>query len=488
MPGIVHDSYLFVAGDSTVCALEKSSGKIIWSTSFSNTGPIALLQPHPPTRSLLVGAGPVLICISAETGVKKWGNAHGIGSGYSVLALEPSPSAAPSISPTSVLDSYVYAAVNGRVRAMRLDDGADLWEFKTPWLSSTAATVAAAALSGGRVAITSDTASSSLPALLIEDGVLYFSGNRRIWALDARNGHELWCTVLPISQGYHNLATTRSSQLSRPARFDPTSSSGYDIDGKSPLYDCLFVGASGYITRLSKVDGSPVAVTQGAKADISLRGFGAGETDTILLPVSNTAIVGAGSAIRRVNLSDGQTLWQNALRGVGIGSVGLLVGSGVTAPGAYDEAAGNEGLPAYDAGPSGSSSSAASLPWLDRVFVAVNGRLLAVRVTNGETLWTYEPSFFQRILRPAHLLADGEGRVYLAGGGAVHCVDANAGFLKWKSKAVHGGFAIISSYKTGNGETNRSNTFTTVIKQTKQDIKERVLDAIKPRGGGGGGP
>ncbi|KAI8804351.1 hypothetical protein BJ742DRAFT_871881 [Cladochytrium replicatum] len=376
-----------------------------------------------------------------------------IGFGESSIALEPSTSPLPlqtksdsdSANPLIPIEGYVFVACNGKVRAVRLDDGADLWEFKTEWSNNV-----------------------SLPALLVEDGVLYSGGNRRVYAIGAYKGHQLWATSIPYpANNLHNLATMRSSTLLRPARFDPSQSQSYEPHKKSPLHDCIFVGARGYITPISRQDGSPVVYDDNRSAEITLKGAGYVHVDTVVLPSSGTAVVGAGAVLKRIKLVDGQTVWENPLKGFGIGNVAVVVGGGIRLPGAKGE---GESLPAYSVeSSSSSSSSSAATTWHDRVFVAVNGMVYAVKVSDGQTIWKYAPSMLDRARKPAHLLADGDGNLFLAINGTVTCLRSETGDQMWKSKSAHGSFAIMASYETGNGETNRHCSFMSIIRQQNDE-------------------
>ncbi|KAI8803050.1 quinon protein alcohol dehydrogenase-like superfamily [Cladochytrium replicatum] len=455
------DGCIFVGVLGYVYALEKSTGAILWSSTLSGTGfNPTIINPHPPTSSLLVSSGPNLRCLSAQTGGQKWENPlMGIGFGYSMVALEPSrnhsvgPSnAGSSSSSVAQLFDYVFVGCNRVVRAIRLSDGADLWEFTTPLTASF----------------------SAVPALLVEDGILFVSGNRHVWALDAFRGHELWKVRLPAGDGYHTLATMHSSALSRPSRFDPSSSATYETT-KSPLQNLLFVGANGYLTRIEAEQGFPALVDTNS-ARLNLKGTGYHEVQSVPLPSSNSAIVASGVNLRRIGLGDGSLMWENPLKGMGLGLVSVLVGGGV-AP-ARRVSHSEDSLPSYDTavgaslGQSSSSSDAKS-SWNDRVFVSVDGKIHAVCITDGTTLWKYKPSFFTRIHRPAHLLADANSKIYLAGSGVVHCIDADVGSQLWISKEPASGFATLSCYATGNGETNRSNAFLPVIKRTQEDDDRR---------------
>ncbi|KAI8807486.1 quinon protein alcohol dehydrogenase-like superfamily [Cladochytrium replicatum] len=451
MSAISADDLLYVGVLGFVHALRKSSGTLVWSKTLDKTGfNPTVIQPHPPTTSLIVSSGANLRCLSASNGEQLWENPLiGFGMGYSTVALEPPahPAPAPPVQPESNLArlaDYMFVGCNRTVRALRLSDGVDLWQFDTPMSGSC----------------------STLPALLVEDGVLFVSGNRNVWGLDAFKGQQLWQTTLPDGDSYHTLATMRSGPLSRPQRFDPSSVAGYETT-KSALQSILFVGASGFVTRIEREQGFPAPLDD-KSAHITIKGVGFPEVQAIPLPSSSTAIVAAGVNVRRISLKNNEVLWENQLKGMGFGVVTILVGGGIVS----NSQAESEELPAYADGTEaeyGESSSSSPVAWNDRVFVAINGKIRAISISSGAMLWEYKPAFFKRIIRPAHLLADFGGRIYVAGSGNVHCVDAENGNQIWVSKEPYKMFATISSYGTGNGETNRSNAFLPVLKRTRDD-------------------
>ncbi|KAI8814087.1 quinon protein alcohol dehydrogenase-like superfamily [Cladochytrium replicatum] len=439
------DQMLFVGVQGYVYALEKASGTIAWSSASTSSGKNpTIIHPHPPTSSLLVSSGPKLWCLSALTGGKIWENPlHGIGSGYSMVALEPSSNAytistAAATEAMVQISGYVFVACNRTVRAVRLSDGADLWEFVAPEACSC----------------------SVLPALLVEDGILYVSGDRHVWALNPHNGKQVWRTKLPLGDSYHTLATMRSSALCRPARFDPSSVEPYEIT-KSSVQNLLFASASGFITSIEREQGHSISANH--FGDIKINVLGHPVVQTIPLPSSNTAIVTAGANICRISLTNGETLWENKLDGMGVGILSVLVGGGI-AP--IDELPPYDGTSLSTLSPGGTPNSA---PSIDRAFVSLHGKIYRVRISDGATLWRYKPPVLKRILQPAHLLPDSFGRIYVAGSGSVHCVDAETGSKVWVSKELRRSFATLSSYATGNGETNRSSVFLPVILRSKED-------------------
>ncbi|KAI9351543.1 quinon protein alcohol dehydrogenase-like superfamily [Zopfochytrium polystomum] len=479
-------SLLFVTAYGYVVALHKATGNTAWRASLDGTGyNPTVVQPHPPSRSLLVASGPNLRALSAATGKQLWENRlNGIGMGYPSLAFAPprppphssggsDEEAAGSYSPPPrpgsaaeadgvlTLNGIVFVATNGIVRAIRLVDGADLWEFKTSMFAG----------------------ASSLPGLLIEDSVLYVAGNGRVWALDPFRGKQLWFADIK-HRFYCTMATMRSSQLSRPYRFDPSAPPGAAPTAPPPSIDPpkkttpsngvddspLYVAANGYISVMNSRDGFRVRV--GNNVDIALSGVGYTPAGIIPLPRSNSAIVSAGINLRRVSLADGKLMWENTLSGMGLGVLSVLVGGGV--PASSDAANPNE-LPAYaaEAPPVAGPSTARHAEISDSpVFVAVHGKIFAVRVSNGEVLWRFDPGMFSRIDLP-RLLATTDGLVYLAGRDKVDCVDARTGTRKWRGSNGHMGVANLATMLSGNGETNRSSPYDVNLKQTMDDDQNR---------------
>ncbi|KAI8807487.1 hypothetical protein BJ742DRAFT_854181 [Cladochytrium replicatum] len=419
------DDFMFVGLSGLVHALRKSSGEVVWS---SKTGAgasnllITVIQPHPPTSSLLVSAGPILVSISATNGHFNWKNKLDFpGHRLSMIGMEPStnPMAVPAPESTSSqfikLSDYVFVGGNRTVRALRLSDGADLWEFKTP-------------LSGS---------CSTLPALLIEDGVLFVSGNRHVWALDPYKGKELWCTKLPSGDSYHTLATMRSSPLSRPTRFDPSSSLPYDIKNL-PLSGLVFAGLS----SLDMDHGTTVYLHPTPPVPTGSVMFPP-EPHIIPLPSSHTAILSVGSVVRRVALSDNSIVWENTMDGMGYTGMTLLVGAGVAntpyvpVPAYSNPSKGSVDVPTIDAS------------YHDRIFFAVNGKIHAISLSDGSKLWDYKPSFIvPGSLRPPFVHPGADGRVYIAAANYVYCLEAHTGEKLWESERFDSPFAMVSSYST----------------------------------------
>ncbi|KAI9328917.1 hypothetical protein DFJ73DRAFT_861280 [Zopfochytrium polystomum] len=422
------------------------------------------LQPHrraaPPALALAPGrlrpqpARPLRRDGKAALGKPTKRHRHG-------LFPATAPGSAAEADGVLTLNGIVFVATNGIVRAIRLVDGADLWEFKTSMFAG----------------------ASSLPGLLIEDSVLYVAGNGRVWALDPFRGKQLWFADIK-HRFYCTMATMRSSQLSRPYRFDPSAPPGAAPTAPPPSIDPpkkttpsngvddspLYVAANGYISVMNSRDGFRVRV--GNNVDIALSGVGYTPAGIIPLPRSNSAIVSAGINLRRVSLADGKLMWENTLSGMGLGVLSVLVGGGV--PASSDAANPNE-LPAYaaEAPPVAGPSTARHAEISDSpVFVAVHGKIFAVRVSNGEVLWRFDPGMFSRIDLP-RLLATTDGLVYLAGRDKVDCVDARTGTRKWRGSNGHMGVANLATMLSGNGETNRSSPYDVNLKQTMDDDRNR---------------
>ncbi|KAI9351542.1 hypothetical protein DFJ73DRAFT_760090 [Zopfochytrium polystomum] len=170
------------------------------------------------------------------------------------------------------------------------------------------------------------------------------------------------------------------------------------------------------------------------------------------------------------NTSQGLLMWENTLSGMGLGVLSVLVGAGV--PDSPHAASHNE-LPAY-------AAEAAPSP------------VFAVRVSDGETLWGFDPGMFSRIDLP-RLLATTDG-VYLAGKEKVDCVDAQTGTRVRLGGDGQGCFPLvdtgnvtvgnggdpadtgapnIATMLSGNGETNRSSPYDVNLKQCMDDNRNR---------------
>jgi outer membrane protein assembly factor BamB len=80
--------------------------------------------------------------------------------------------------------------------------------------------------------------------------------------------------------------------------------------------DLLFVGLNGTVTALSRVDGAEVWSWKAPR--------GAGFVS--LLPQADMCVVGVGGYVYCIDPLTGQSLWENAMKGKGIGVVSLAAG------------------------------------------------------------------------------------------------------------------------------------------------------------------
>ncbi|KAJ1535456.1 hypothetical protein HK405_015676, partial [Cladochytrium tenue] len=445
---------LFASTLGFVHALRKRDGASVWDTPLRGAGwkPTSLL-PHPPSDTLLAAAGANLRALDARDGKQRWENRlEGIGYGYASLTMEPSsavPTAAadadaadggasdpgrPTPGASRSLADVVYVALNSIVRAVRASDGADLWEFRVPFMESV----------------------SPVPSLLIEDGVLFVSGNGRVVAVDALKGQKIWAADTK-HRGLSILATMRSSPMVRPLAFDPTA----ELSSPRPripsdtkptlLQSSLLFGASGYLGARPKHEEPPQPQSADPAAPLpdrqplSIKGSGYFPVSVVPLPDSGDVVVASGANLRRYHLDSGDLCWENKLTGIGIGNPAILIGCGLP-PSALDLPPEEDAacLPSYSAtaektgvaGPSsistGSNSSTDSLAKTphprDRVFLSVNGNVQCVRVSDGCTLWKFRPGILGHI-KLGRLLADSDSHLFLAGGltGRIRCLSADTG-------------------------------------------------------------
>ncbi|KAJ3193815.1 hypothetical protein HK101_004030 [Irineochytrium annulatum] len=463
--------------------LRKSDGVELWEHPLTGLGwkPVSIV-PDTVNDTLLVASGANLRCISASTGQQVYENRLiGIGIGYAHMAAgrdaatmrrnaatlpphRPPPSYAGDDGKVAHMvtdpDDMIYVSHNYIVRAIRMCDGVQLWEHKT-------------GLFGGY---------GTQPHLLIEDGTLYVAGQGRVFALKASKGTLLWQSDIK-RRGLSILATMRSGLPSTnlPNNLRSIASS----KSTSPsLLDAIFVGASGYCTSLEKSTGSPfllprpdanrAGVTRAGDVPLTGRGF----NPVVVWPVArlDAAIVSCGINLRRVNMTNGLTEWENCLVGMGMGMPGLLVGAGAPPP--SNDAFNAELLPGYEASAPApalaSSSSAGRRLNLDEVvFLAVHGTVKCVRMRDGVEIWTHAMSFGTRIHFP-HLFVE-DDMVYMAGLGRLLCLDAYTGEQIWLRSGgeVHSGDAFISTMRSGPGETNRSPVYTILQRQTAEDRANR---------------
>ncbi|KAJ1561193.1 hypothetical protein HK405_004644, partial [Cladochytrium tenue] len=407
---------LFVGADGHLVAIDKVSGVPVWSTRAPGLIYSApTLLPHPPRGLLLVGCGRRVLALRATDGAQAWSTSlAGAGLGSVSLAMQPTGASASdtqsdkAAGPPRLPADVVFVAANYVVRAVRLSDGADLWEFRLP-----------------TVATFWDS-----PALLIEDGVLYVARRGRVHAIDALKGHQLWSVDLAVKETIFDIATMRSSPLCRPSGFDPSAQSPQDRDqSKKPdvLAGVLVAGALGTIKLLSQADGQPLPLAS------AVAGAALAHTTVIPLPASGSLLVACGVNLRRFDLDSGTLIWENRLNGMGVGSASILVGAGLPPQSSPPPAYIPSGDDAKNAPVSGLSGDSVSTS--DRVYACLDGSVHAMRASDGVTLWTHDIGFFKRIKMP-RLLAAEDGRLFLAGDGRIRCLSAYTGLELWSNGSL----------------------------------------------------
>ncbi|KAJ1561503.1 hypothetical protein HK405_003728 [Cladochytrium tenue] len=431
---------LFIGADGHLVAIHKVSGVPVWSTRAPGlvyTAPTLL--PHPPRGLLLVGCGRRVLALRAADGAQAWSTSlAGAGLGNVSLAMQPTGAAASdaqsakAAGPPHMTADVVFVAANYVVRAVRLSDGADLWEFRLP-----------------TVATFWDS-----PALLIEDGVLYVARRGRVHAIDALKGHQLWSVDLAVKETVFDIATMRSSPLFRPSGFDPSVPSPQNRDQskkRDVLAGVLVAGTLGTIKLLSQADGQPLPLA-GAVAGAALA-----HTRLIPLPASGSLLVSCGVNLRRFDLHSGTLIWENRLNGMGVGSMSILVGAGLPPQSSPPPAYLPTGDDAKNAPVSGLNGDTVSTN--DRVYACLDGSVHAMRASDGVTLWTHDMGFLKRI-KMARLLAAEDGRLFVAGDGRIRCISADAGLELWSNDSLPKSRKIcLATAVAGDGETNRSSAF-----------------------------
>ncbi|KAI9345360.1 hypothetical protein BDR26DRAFT_856824 [Obelidium mucronatum] len=209
---------------------------------------------------------------------------------------------------------------------------------------------------------------------------------------------------------------------------------------KPSLTDAIYFGANGYI-------------------NITLSGVGYNSSDIIPLAHSGLALAASAINLRLYDLNSGGLVWENKLKGMGMGVLSLLAGSGVS-PGSY------------------STNSQLSFDSLARVlYVSLWGQVRAIRMKDGEQLWNYSPSFKQKSFDANIFFED--DRVFVAGNGIVSCLDGRTGNVVWGQKKIRRGYTFISTVRSGNGETNRSCLFGNIYKRRTED-DAAAANAVTP--------
>ncbi|KAJ3070287.1 hypothetical protein HDU98_006703 [Podochytrium sp. JEL0797] len=446
---------LFAACTGYVHAFDTRTGTLVWTSVLTGTGFNETdLVPNPFDDTLLVTSGANLRCISATTGTPLWENKLiGIGVGNPTIAQgrdaakfkentsvrDPHPKTPHYANSQIDSDNMVFVARNSNVRAILIDSGRDLWVRETALFARGF---------GGK------------PFLLIDQGVLYVSGNGVILALNAMSGDEVWKAEIP-NRSACTLAVMTSGN---PTENIPFNRHRVSASSKPDFTEAIFYGAGGYIDILYKANGMPFPMPGG---EITLPGVGFSSSEMFPLHASRSILVATGINLRHYSLETGRLVWENRLTGMGNGYVlSVVVGSGVSLP-----VESNEGLPAYSAVESmgGSSSEKVQVDAVSRLlFVCLGGKVRAIRMQDGMEVWKYEPSFMQSCVFTNVFVED--GCVFLGGSGLVTCLDAGSGRVVWlRRKAIRHGKTFVATVRSGNGEANRTSLFGNRYDKKKRD-------------------
>ncbi|KAJ3177055.1 hypothetical protein HK101_010327 [Irineochytrium annulatum] len=451
---------LFVGVNGFLHALDKRTGQEAWQHTLTGRPYLpVLIQPDCRNNTLLVACGENLRCIDAATGELQYENRlQGIGIGYAHIALGrdadrfrenverlphmPLPPHMDAKGSTTDPEDVVYVAVNHMVRAVRISDGSDLWEFRTPMAAGC----------------------SSQPHLLSEDGLLYVAGNGRIFALDCMTGNLVWQADVKHRE-YCILATMRSGD---PTNNIPNHLRGQKASsgGKSDPVDALMCAAHGYVTLVRRSNGEVLPLPNGGKkvGEVAMNGRGFVTTNVVAVPSVNSFLAAAGVNLRRINVETGHVVWENRLKGMGLGCPSLLVGSGVP----------DVNVTAAVEQPSSSKSSWSQAGVRDvseLVFVAVHGQVRAVRAVDGSDVWGYDPGLGKRIELP-HMFVE-DGMVFMVGQAWVVALDAFTGEVVHAKKEIHNHRVFAASFRSGSGETNRSSMYSILAKKLADEEDKR---------------
>ncbi|KAI9346740.1 hypothetical protein DFJ73DRAFT_837356, partial [Zopfochytrium polystomum] len=474
--------FIFVTGrgGNLVVAVSKSHrGETRWRTRVETNklpGHENALVPHPPTNTLVVGAGSYLCSLDAATGRHAWcaSELWGWGTASPTVALDcsalattqrleswyPSASAGAADEENGAdrtLRDTVFWASNFQVRGIRLSDGEDRWSFEKPGLGE-------------------------VPTMLIEDGTLYVGGLGILYALDALTGKHLW-SVSPGVAGQLILATMRSSPLYRPRNYDPSSpaqdleapsqektsaketkaSTSAAANSNSPLY-------AGNHSKIQLAD-----CESGSKAppiDLKCFSWRQGQcTGIIPLPSRKWILAHYGATLTLYSRETGTNVWQKKLK-VFEYPVTVVVGPGAPPTPISPHAAepDSDRPPPYTqkAPPTPSSSALSSttlqasptdpaVPVGYRIYVHVSTALWCVHAATGSIVWMRKLSVWEDPGYPFLLADAATERLYVAGSRAVMSYDARNGTRIWKT-GVFSNVICLATNELGNGETNRSSS------------------------------
>ncbi|KAI9352952.1 hypothetical protein DFJ73DRAFT_925707 [Zopfochytrium polystomum] len=213
----------------------------------------------------------------------------------------------------SVPSQLVYVGSDYHVSAVDASNGNVAWTFKT----------------------TAKDGCSDLPALLVEDGVLFVAGDGRVWALDAFTGIMRWkADLAPTKRTHNTLATLRSTPLCQPPDFDPTAPRA----ARTPKAHTLYASFAGRVVPLDAPTGNQTHLSytnpRGAEFDLTSSLGKSPATALAQLPASFEALAAAGRRVARFRLANGAVVWSVKLpapivsAAVGGGAVTLLPAAG----------------------------------------------------------------------------------------------------------------------------------------------------------------
>ncbi|KAJ3105498.1 hypothetical protein HDU96_008565 [Phlyctochytrium bullatum] len=193
--------HLYIGCLGYVHCIDKRSGSPIWKSTLTGTGfnPVWLVAV-PERNQLLCGSGVNLRCISVTNGQQVYENKlKGLGLGCVTMALGPGAQYSRSAMAQRLMTAAsgdkkhpidpadICFVCNGtQVRALRISDGKDLWEFVPGTFKK-----------------------GNVGDMLVEDNVLFVTSNGSVFALDIFTGKQLWYYYVG-NMSYSTLATMAS--------------------------------------------------------------------------------------------------------------------------------------------------------------------------------------------------------------------------------------------------------------------------------------
>ncbi|KAI9331409.1 hypothetical protein DFJ73DRAFT_963703 [Zopfochytrium polystomum] len=464
---------LFLAGvnGARVIAVSKSArGARAWVSAPwpSDNRKSNSIIAHPPSGSIVAVLSGRALALDARSGCIRWtspklkGKGLWAGGSFATVALDCGALATlpdgtdachwfaedDDASRTALRDMMFLA--QGFVQARRLSDGAILWSFVDDGLGPH-------------------------PFLLIEDGVLYVGGLGELFALDARSGSLLWSTVVPEIRIHIILATMRSTPLYVPRNYDPSSgrpwvaapaasgSSASSREEKMGPSDApvspLFASIREQIVQLDPSTGHVIPGSAVLSFKDMVKGYC---TPTGITPLPSKGLLLAWNR-EIVFVSDertGKSKYRINFKNRHLPSV--LFGSGAPPlPATVDALAppesGEEDLPRYTVvpppppppPPPPSPSPSQPAPGY-RVYIYSSNTLWCLHVETGAVIWTH---VFRVSEDPgdAFILADAAtDRLFVAGDGNVHCMDAASGTRVWSHSKPRSPSIYLASRELGN--------------------------------------